>query len=90
MPGELPNYALCFRQVCEKENPTTVLSGPNDCSVFRQQVTVQDINNNSPEFSQGGNYETDIQEAAADGTPVISIQVTDADQVILVPLHALV
>ena len=67
-----------------------MLNGPTDCSVFSQQVTVQDINNNSPEFSQGGNYETDIQEAAADGTPVISIQVTDADQVILVPLHALV
>ena len=78
------HFIVCFNsvlQVCERYNATTVLSGPTDCSVFNQQVTVLDINNNPPRFSQNGNYNEDLAESPTDGTPVISIQVTDADQV---------
>ena len=68
-------------QACEAFNSTHVYTGVNECTLVQLRVTVSDINNNAPMFSQQDYRVDDVDEDIADDSPIVSIQVSDADQV---------
>ena len=54
------------------------VNGIGDCTATRVDIEVQDVNDNSPEFSQVI-YRVDVNESAKVGSRVVKIIATDAD-----------
>ena len=75
---------LIFRtssQACEVFNSTHTYTGINECTVTELRITVSDINNHAPVFSQQDYRVDDVNENIVDDSPIATIQVSDADEV---------
>ncbi|KAH3869730.1 hypothetical protein DPMN_032899 [Dreissena polymorpha] len=65
-------------QIIAKDNPTEIIEQRS----ASQQLTIviDDVNDNAPEFTNGGNYYVKAREDLNDGTFVIKVSATDKDK----------
>jgi hypothetical protein len=70
-------YSLFVRA---SDNPNNLVKDVQRQAVHRIVVTIIDVNEHVPVFSQNGIYSTSVDENSASGTAIITVSATDGDQ----------